>query len=181
MTNHPRPESSDQALRRALTTLGEPIADESAVDDAFKTLVHLVTPPAPQMGFLNRVMLAVRQAPLPEGRLVLAKPVLGLRMAALVFLAAITAYVTVVASGPFVTRLFVRTIALFVYACRSILMSLKTGVELWGTYSRVHGAVAEGLTSPTVVIMLFATTLVAVLSLTALARLLPGEQESSQW
>ena len=168
-------------MRRAGKILGDPTADESAMDQAIGTMMRVTSPPLPPKDFARRVMLAIQQAPPPEGRRSLAKPPTNVsRVAVLVAVAAVTAYGVIVTLGPVATRIFVRTIALSIQVSLRMLVSLNGVFELWSAVSTVRSAVAEAFTSPGMSIAVIAAALVAMLSLTALTRLLSSEQEPSQ-
>lgn len=173
---------SDEELRRAIATLDQPTADDDAIDGAFGAVVRAVTGPRPPKDFSRRTMLAVRRAPLPDRRVALRRSTVSAPLSvALAVVAAATAYGIVVTSTPVATRILVRTIALLLQACLSVLMSLTHLFDLWRVLSTIGTAVAEALSSSDIALALTATALVGVLSLTALARLLSSDQESSQW
>jgi hypothetical protein len=177
-----RPAASDDELNRALTILDRPDADEGAVDGAFETLVSLTTAPAPSTGFTRRVMLAVRKAPLGEGR----RPLAALlpnwaRVAARAAAASAVLWGAVAVFGPLGAYTFARIVEFFVRAGLWVLVSLNTALRVWRAIVTVAAALADALASPAVGMMLTATALACGLSLIALVRLLSTEQESSRW
>ena len=195
MTANGRREPTDQELRRALDILKQSDGDQAAIDTAFETLVPLSSAPAPPRDFSRRVMLAVRQAPLAEGRVRLAKPLIKWShvagalarhprwgaVAATGAAAVVVAGGAVATFGPFATPVLVAMVALLLGTGRWLLASLTTGLRIWNATATAGAALADALASPQVAIVLTATVLVGVLSLTALTRLLLTKQEPSPW
>lgn len=194
MTANGRQEPTDRELRRALEVLSQPDADEGAIDTAFEALAHLSSVPAPAHDFSRRVMLAVRQAPLAEGRVPLTKPLPDWprvteplaghpRWGAVAALGAAAAVAggAVAIFGPSATRVLVAMVALLVGAGQWLLASVTAGLRIWDDTATAGAVLAEALTSPQMVISLAATILVGVLSLTALTQLLSSKQERSRW
>jgi hypothetical protein len=177
-----RPVLSDDELNRALTILDRPAAEEGAVDAAFKTLMSLSPAPASSTGFARSVMLAVRKAPLGEGRRPFAEPLQDWsRVAAFAAAIAATLWGAVAAFGPLGAYTLARIVEFLVQAGLWVLVSLSTALRVWRAGVAVAAALADALASPAVGMMLTATVLVSGLSLIALVRLLSAEQESSPW
>ena len=195
MTAKGKGKPTDHELRRALEILNQPDADEDAIDTAFETLVPLSSAPAPPQDFSRRVMLAVRQAPLAEGRVPLAKPVPDWprvagsparhprwgAVAALGAAAAAVAGGAVALFGLSATPVLVAMVALFIGTGQWLLVSVTTGLRIWTATATAGAVLADALTSPQMAIVLAATMLVGVLSLTALTQLLSTQQELSRW
>jgi hypothetical protein len=173
---------ADDELNRALAVLERSDADEAAVDKAFETLVSSLAAPVPSGDFARRVTLAVRRAPLGEGRRPLARPLADWsRVAALAAAAAAVAWGVVAGIGPFGAYTLARIVEFFVRAGLSVLVSLSTALRVWDAVLTVAAALTESLASPAVGLALTATAMVSGLSLIALVRLLSTEQESAPW
>ena len=173
---------ADDELPRALAILERSDADEAAVDTAFETLVSGLAAPVPSRDFARRVTLAVRQAPLGEGRRPLARPMADWpRVAALAAAAAAVVWGSVAGIGPFGAYTLARIVEFFVRAGLSVLVSLNTVLRVWSAVLTVAAALTEALASPAVGLALTTTAMVSGLSLIALVRLLSTEQESAPW
>lgn len=151
------------------------------LDEKLTALFRSAQPPAPPPTFAARVMQAVRQAPLPEGR----HP---LRRAWIVptgwwILAAAAATVCCVflvsqrlAAGPLslLITLGVRAGMRFVQLVHTSSMVL----DVFATTSRI---VAHAMSTRQATVGLMMMALLAALSLSMLNRLLVSEKESSSW
>ena len=180
--NKRRPVPSDGALNSALEVLDRPDAGEREVDAAFATIASGLSLPAPSTVFVRRVIDAVRDAPLAEGRRALGDPApLWGRVAALAAGAAVALSLLALFFGPLWGYTLARFVGLIVRAEVSVLVSLSAAVRIARTAVVVSEAVASALASPPLSGVLLGTAVVGGLSLLALIRLLSREQESLSW
>jgi hypothetical protein len=177
-----RPAPSDDELNRAVSILTRPDADQGAVDAAFETLASVAPAPGPSRGFARRVTLAVRQAPLAEGRRPLARLLPDwFRVTARAAAAATVSWGALAVLGPFGAYAVARVVEFLVRAGLSILVSLNTLLRVGRAVVTVAAALAGAIASPPMTTVLTMTALVSGLGLIALIRLLSTEQESSPW
>ena len=169
-------------LRRALDILSQPDADDRAIETAIETLLPLSAPPAPPPDFSRRVMLAVHQASLPEGRVPLSTP-LSVWSRAAVFgaAAAAVAWGAIATFGPSAAPMLATMLAFIVRIGLSTVTSIRIGLQIWSATAATGAALASAIASPGIAIVLAATALVGMLSLTALIQLLSTKQEPSRW
>jgi hypothetical protein len=109
-----RRDAEEEAIERALDILDSAGSDESGVetDTAFRTLVGLLPSASPSHGFSERVLSAVRSAPLPGGRRRLRSRQPG-RVAAVIGTAASVGLLALLWAMPFV-QVFIARIFLAV-------------------------------------------------------------------
>jgi hypothetical protein len=166
-----------EEIERALQVLDSVSTDENDrdVDAAFRTLARLLQQPSPRHDFSNRVMAALRDAPLPEGRKKLRaghpKPIAGLlgAAAAAAFCAALWAMGV---AQFFVARMFLAMVQGGVFAIR--LVSFMP--QMWKWIGLAVRALTAIIGSTEMLSVLVIITLLNVLTLAALTRVVSSSR-----
>ncbi len=175
MTGNPR--DRDEEIERALDILDAAGSEENGkeIDAAFQTLVRLLPPVSPRHGFSERVVTAVRSAPLPAGRR-------KLRARSPVGVAVLTGAAVAAAVGGalwampfiqlFIAQIFLSFIRGSVLAIRSV--SFVPGVWKW--MDLTTRALTAIIGSTEMLSVFAAVTLLSLLNLAALARLVSASR-----
>lgn len=183
-----KPRGIDEEIERALEildrTLGEgqgDVENEPEIDTALGKLIRLLPEKRPSQDFSNRVMVAVRRAPLPAGRRRLgARPPW--------FIAGVTAAAAAVAisaalwSTGFAQFLVARTFLAIVQRSVSAIRFVSLMLPAWRWIVITIGAVIEAMASTELLSAVLFMMLLTVLPFMGLRRLVSSSsKESIKW
>lgn len=174
-----RREPGDDIIR-ALRILDTADADDSdsEVAAAFRTLARLLPLSSLRHDFSDRVIAAVRRAPLPAGRqrLRTRRPATIAGLAGTTAAAGLWAVLWATGLAQFVaTRMFLMVVQSGVLAIRSVSFML----EIWSWVARTARVLTAVFSSAEMLSVLVAAAFLSVLSLAAFTRLVSSSQKES--